>query len=504
MIGRCQFGAPFFLRSAHFINGKWARFGHESLPIYNPSNGSVFHTVASGSKEDIEIAVASAQKAYPLWSSLDPEVRAKYLNKIADIIDSRSEELARIEVLDNGKPLREARSDISDAASCFRYYAKLGVDFFRKQGEIIDVEDKSVRSQVFYEAVGVAGLIVPWNYPLLMAVWKVAPCLAAGSTCILKPSELTPLTALELASIMHEANIPPGVINIVTGYGPIAGDALSKHPNVHKVAFTGSVQTGSTVMNNASKDLKNVTLELGGKSPIIVFPDADIEQAVEWILLGIFFNGGQVCSATSRLIVHKDIEDILIKRLVEEANKIRVGDGLDEKTYLGPLVSKGQWEKVMQYITKGKEEGAKLLCGGGRPHNLQNGYYVQPTIFSNVKSHMTIWKEEIFGPVLCCMSFSTEEEAISLANDSSYGLAGAVMSKNKDTCERISRALRVGIVWVNCSQPTYCQAPWGGMKKSGVGRELGPWGLLNYLEVKQVTSWEDNDSKGWNWYQSRL
>lgn len=505
IVGRSPFQSPFFFRSSHFINGRWSRsIDSDNIPVYNPSNGSIFHTVASGTPHDIEIAVASAQKAFPLWSSMEPTERALYLNKIADIVESRIEDIARIEVLDNGKPLREAKADIGDVVACFRYYANLAIDFFKKQGETVDVQDESVESKVFYESVGVAGLIVPWNYPLLMAVWKVAPCLASGSTCVLKPSELTPLSALELGAIAHEAGLPQGVLNIVIGYGPIVGDALSTHPNIQKLAFTGSVKTGSVVMSKASCGVTNVTLELGGKSPIIVCKDADIEQAVEWILLGIFFNGGQVCSATSRLIVHKDIEEKLLNRLKEEANKIVIGDGFDPNTLLGPLVSKEQWKKVLQYIEKGKREGAKLLCGGGVPSNLSKGYFVQPTIFRKVKSHMTIWNEEIFGPVLCCMSFETEAEALNLANDSYYGLAGAVISQDKDTCLRIARALRVGIVWTNCSQPTYCQAPWGGMKRSGMGRELGPWGLMNYLEVKQVTSWVDPKSKGWNWYQSRL
>lgn len=477
-----------------------------TFPVYNPSNGKIFHHVSSGTSYDIELAVASAQKAFPSWSSLSPETRAKYLHKIADIIDSKADELTRLEVIDNGKPLKEAQSDISDVVACFRYYADLSVKFFANQGKKIDVGDPSVESEVYYEPVGVAALIVPWNYPLLMATWKVAPCLAAGSTCVLKPSELTPLSALELGAIAQMAGLPPGVLNIVTGYGPEAGAPLAEHPGVDKVAFTGSVLTGSKVMKASADLIKNVTLELGGKSPIIICKDADIEQAVEWICFGIFFNGGQVCSATSRLLVHKDLEKVILNRLVEVVNNIVIGNGLDEKTILGPLVSEGQWKKVLNYIETGKREGATLLCGGGVPKGEQykGGYYVQPTIFINVEPHMTIWKEEIFGPVLCCKSFETEQEAIELANNTDYGLGAAVFSTDKETCKRISRAIRSGIVWTNCSQPTYVQAPWGGMKKSGLGRELGKWGLLNYLEVKQVTSWIDKETKSYNWYTSKL
>jgi len=331
----------------------------------------------------------------------------------------------------------------------------------------------------------------------------VAPCLAAGCTAVLKPSELTPLCALEFGGIIHSVGLPKGVLNICPGYGPEAGGALTSHPDIHKVAFTGSVPTGTKVMTSAAATLKRFSLELGGKSPILVFPDAEIASAVDWISMGIFFNAGQVCSATSRLIVHKDVKDRVLSGLVEVARKIVVGSGLDPNTKLGPLVNESQYQKVLHYIQSGISSGAKLLCGGlpkPEDQNLNQGYFIPPTIFDGVTPDMKIWKEEIFGPVLSVMSFSDPEEAIRLANGTEYGLAAAVMSQSKTTCEDVAKKLDVGICWINCSQPTFIQLPWGGTKKSGIGRELGPWGLDNYLEVKQITSWADPKAKGWGWF----
>jgi betaine-aldehyde dehydrogenase len=344
---------------------------------------------------------------------------------------------------------------------------------------------------------GVAGLIVPWNYPLLMAAWKVAPAIAAGCTMVLKPSEFTSLTALELVRIAREAGLPDGVLNVVTGYGSEAGARLAAHPAVRKLAFTGSVATGINVALAAARDIKSVSLELGGKSPIVVFYDADIEQVVEWVMFGIFWNQGQVCSATSRLIVERSLAPRLIERLVAEAGKITIGNGMGAGVLLGPLVSKLQYDKVLGYIEQGQRE-AKLVCGGGRPRGMDAGYFVEPTIFVDVPAEARIWKEEIFGPVLSVATFDTEAEALHLANDTDFGLAAAVMSADLDRAQRMAGQLEAGIVWINCSQPNFLEPPWGGIKKSGVGRELGLWGLNNFLEPKQITRYTSTEP--WGWY----
>jgi len=333
--------------------------------------------------------------------------------------------------------------------------------------------------------------------------WKVAPAIAAGCTVVLKPSELTPLTAIEFAKIVVDCKLPDGVINIVTGLGKSAGEPLTTHKLVDKVAFTGSVPTGSHIAKLCAQDIRNVTLELGGKSPILVFDDVDIEKAVEWIMVGIFFNQGQVCSSTSRVLIQEGIYEKILQRLISEVQKIPVGDGLDPQTKLGPLISEGQYNKVLQNIEKGQKEGASLVVGGlPKEERFKKGYFVSPTVFTNVDEKNTIWNEEIFGPVLCVKTFKHEEEALRLANNTPFGLAGAVMSKDRERCQRVAKAFRAGIVWINCSQPTFVEAPWGGMKKSGTGRELGPWGLDNYLEVKQVTSY-DADELGWEWFVSK-
>jgi betaine-aldehyde dehydrogenase len=331
-----------------------------------------------------------------------------------------------------------------------------------------------------------------------MAAWKVAPALAAGCTMVLKPSELTPLTALELGAIAAEAGLPKGVLNIVTGFGVEAGQPLSEHPGVDKLAFTGSIPTGAKIMATAARDIKTVSLELGGKSPLVVFADTPIEEAVEWIMFGIFWNQGEVCSATSRVLIEAPIYEAVLARLAEEARRIRIGPGLEDGILLGPLVSEGQHTKVLDAIRRGVDEGARLVAGGGVPEGLEAGCYVEPTILADPPLESWVWREEIFGPVVCTRPFETEEEAIRLANDSRYGLAAAVMSADLERAERVARAFRTGIDWINCSQPTFTEAPWGGMKQSGIGRELGEWGLNNYLEVKQITSWDR--AKPWGWY----
>jgi betaine-aldehyde dehydrogenase len=487
------------MQSRLFIDGNWcAAQGGGMLDVVNPANERVIHQCAAGGAEDIDKAVAAAKAAMAgPWARTTGKDRVKFLRAIASAIEERKQALAEIEVKDNGKPLPEALWDVGDAAYCFNLYATYAEDLDARQGEVIAVPDARFESRVRYMPSGVAGLIVPWNYPLLMAAWKVAPALAAGCAVVLKPSEYTPLTALELAQIAADVGLPNGVLNVVTGLGAEAGARLAAHPGVRKLAFTGSVPTGISVASAAARDVKSISLELGGKSPIVIFNDADLEQAVEWVMFGIFWNQGQVCSATSRLIVQDGIAPKLIDRLAAEAKKITIGDGMTPGVLLGPLVSKSQYEKVLRYIDIGRNE-ASLVSGGARPAHLNTGYFVEPTIFADVPATARIWQEEIFGPVLAVTIFKAEEEAVALANNSEFGLAAAVMSADTDRAQRIAEAFEAGVVWINCSQPNFLEPPWGGVKKSGVGRELGTWGLNNFLEPKQITTYLTKEP--WGWY----
>ncbi|MGK9340232.1 aldehyde dehydrogenase family protein [Sinorhizobium meliloti] len=489
------------MRSGLFIDGKWvAPVKGGTFDIVNPATEEVIHKAAAASAEDVDIAVTAARRAFDKdgWPKLSGRERARYLRAIADGIRARQGEIARLEVIDNGKPLPEADWDVADAAGCFDFYAGLAEQLDNDPEEPIALADARFTSKAVREPIGVAGAIIPWNYPLLMAAWKVAPALAAGCTVVLKPAEVTSLTALELAAVADEAGLPPGVLNIVTGAGSVAGQALIDHKGVDKLAFTGSGPVGSKIMAAAARDIKRVSLELGGKSPFVVFDDADIDEAVEWTMFGIFWNQGQVCSATSRVLVQERIYDRLLSRLIEETKKIMIGNGLEEGVLLGPLVSRRQYEQVLRAIEAAKAAGATIACGGKRPEGFDRGYYLEPTILTDVPLESDAWREEIFGPVLCIRPFSTEDEAIELANDSRFGLAAAVMSKDDVRAERVAAAFRAGIVWINCSQPTFTEAPWGGYKESGIGRELGRWGLENYLETKQITRFAAGEK--WGWY----
>ncbi len=489
------------MRDHLYIDGRWVKPARlQTFAVLEPSTGALLHNAPAATAEDVDAAVLAARAAFDTggWPQRSGAERAGYLRAIAAGIRARVAELARLEVLDNGKPLPEATWDVEDAAYCFDYYAGLAEELDAAEPEAVALPDARFRCTVVREPMGVVGAIIPWNYPLLMAAWTVAPALAAGCTVVLKPSELTPLTALELAAIAHEAGVPAGVLNVVTGIGADAGQPLTAHAGVDKLAFTGSVPTGSKVMAAAARDIKKVSLELGGKSPFLVFDDSDIERAVEWILFGIFWNQGQVCSATSRVLVQRRLYGPLLARLVAEARKIRIGQGLEAGVLLGPLVSADQRAKVDAAVQQAVADGARVACGGQRPPGLDQGYYYEPTVLVDVPLHSAAWTEEIFGPVVCVRAFDDEVGAIQLANDSRFGLAAAVMSANDARCERVAAALRAGIVWINCSQPTFAEAPWGGYKQSGIGRELGRWGLANYLEVKQITRFTDD--KPWGWY----
>ncbi|MBM3106068.1 aldehyde dehydrogenase family protein [Pseudomonas sp. V1] len=484
-----------------YINGQWVDpVEGGAFDTIDPSSETLIASVAAATAADVDLAVRAARHAFDEgpWPQMSGSARAEVLRRIAQGIRDRQQELAVLEVRDNGKPLPEALWDIGDTAGCFDYYADLAEGLDSEREQTVALADERFSSLARKEPVGVAGAIIPWNFPMLMAAWKVAPALAAGCCMVLKPSEMTPLTALELARIAHNAGLPAGVLNVLPGLGQDAGAALAQHPGIDKLAFTGSVPTGSRIMQAAARDIKNISLELGGKSPFIIFDDSDLEAAVEWIMFGIFWNQGQVCSATSRVLVQRNLYAPLLERLKQEAEKVSIGNGLEEGVLLGPLVSKGQYDKVLAAIARGQEEGARQVYGGGRPAGFDKGFYLQPTIFADVAQDSWIWQEEIFGPVVCIRAFDDENEALQCANNSRFGLAAAVMSADLQRAERVARKLRAGIVWINCSQPTFTEAPWGGYKQSGIGRELGEWGLNNYLEVKQITRY-DSEQK-WGWY----
>lgn len=471
-----------------YIDGEWVTSSSgEIREIINPATGKVIDVVAEGTAEDVKKAVAAAKRAFyeDGWMETTAIERASYLYKIADKLESMEKEFSEIDTLDNGKPLRETVADVQDGVACLRYYAGL---VNKPSGQIYEVPDPNMQSMVVREPIGVCGQIIPWNYPLLMALWKIAPALAAGNTIVFKPSEVTPLSAIKLFEVIESVGIPKGVANLVMGAGAVVGHEIAANMDIDKVAFTGGTKTGRSIMQAATGNIKNISLELGGKSPNIVFADADFETAVDYALFGIFCNQGQVCSAGSRLILEDKIYAHFIEKLVERAKKIKVGLGFDPETEMGPLVSKIQMDKVLNYIEIGKKEGAKLVCGGNKinTEELKDGFFVEPTIFIDTTPDMTIVKEEIFGPVLVVQKFTGEEEAIKLANDTVYGLAGAVFTQDGAKAMRVIKKLRAGITWVNSYHPTFNEAPWGGYKQSGIGRELGTFGLEEYTEVKQI------------------
>ncbi|MCB9470216.1 MAG: aldehyde dehydrogenase family protein [Candidatus Obscuribacterales bacterium] len=468
-----------------WIDGNF-RDGSSERELINPADGTVLAKVQEADAKLAEEAIHSARRAFDEgpWTKTSAVDRAKILFKTADLIEERAEQLAEVETLNGGKPIRESVYDMADAAACFRYYAGLAT---KPQGETVEVPAPSVTS-IVREPIGVCGQIIPWNYPLLMAAWKLAPALCAGNTCVLKPSEFTPLTAIMLAEILQEAGLPNGVVNIVPGGGPDVGHVIAESHLVDKLAFTGSVKTGKAVAQAALSNLKKVTLELGGKSPMVVFGDFDIDIAVDYALFAIYCNAGQVCSAGSRMIIEDSVYHEFLHRLCERAKKIKIGPGIDPATEMGPLVNDKQLARVMDYIEIGQREGARLETGGQslQGKSFGNGYYVSPTVFSETRPDMRIVQEEIFGPVVVLQRFSTEEEALKLANDTTFGLAGAVFTNDITRAHRFIKGLKAGITWINGYHNTYNECPWGGYKQSGWGRELGTYGLENYTEVKQI------------------
>ena len=478
-----------------YINGERVESERGAwFPVYDPSTEEIMAEVPEADASDVDRAVKAARAAFDsgAWPQMTAQERGRLLFKLSDRIRKNAPMLAELEARNCGKPITEAEFDINDTATCFEYYGGLATKIL---GHVNPVPDNAL-SLSLREPVGVAGQIIPWNYPLLMAAWKLAPALAAGCTCVLKPAEQTPLTALEMAGWLEEIGFPPGVVNIVTGFGETAGAPLVAHPDVDKIAFTGSAAVGKIILRSAADSIKRVTLELGGKSPNIFFADADFEAAIDGALFGIFINQGEVCSAGSRILVEKPIYKKFVDAMAEKSKKIKLGAPLDRETKMGPLVSKEQYERVREYQELGKKE-AKLVAGGGRAASFGKGYYVEPTIFTDVDNGARIAREEIFGPVAAVIPFDSEADAIRIANDTPYGLAAAVWSRDIFRAFRVVKAVRAGIVWVNHMQPTYVEAPWGGYKQSGFGKELGPWGVEEYLETKQVHINLSEQPVGW-------
>ena len=456
--------------------------------------------VAESTAEDARMAIAAARDAFYMrgtWRRMSGAKRADVLFKVADAITSQIDHLAVLDTLNNGKPLREARADIEDAAACFRYYAGL---IGKPQGGVYEVGDGfgEMHAYTMHEPVGVCALITPWNYPLLMAAWKLAPALAAGNCVVFKPSELTPLSAIELFKIFEAVGLPEGAANLVMGAGPTVGHELAASKEVDLITFTGSTPTGQSIARAATGNLKRVGLELGGKSPNIVFADADFEGAIEWAMFGVFFNQGEVCSAGSRILIEESLKERFVERLAQRANDMTVGPGLSNPD-MGAIVSEAQLKKVLGKIQLAKEQGARLVCGGSSPTDAacSEGFFVRPTVFDRCSSGMDIVTEEVFGPVVAVQTFRTEEEAIRMANDSVYGLAGGVFTTDGARALRVMKELRVGVTWINCYNPTFNEAPWGGYKMSGYGRDLGVNGLLEYQQVKQVNHALRTGPFGW-------
>lgn len=469
------------LQTGLFINNEFVK-GSDTIETINPATGKLIAHVQAADKKDVDAAVQAASDAFHgPWSKMTPSERAALMFKLADLIDRDNEELSQIETLDNGKGITFSRLfDVKQIAVTLRYFAGYADKI---HGKVINTE--GALSYTRHEPIGVCGAIIPWNFPVMMLGWKLGPALATGNTVVVKTSEMTPLSALKVCQLVVEAGFPPGVINIITGYGAVAGDALARHMKVSKIAFTGSTGVGRRIMQAAAEsNLKKVTLELGGKSPNIIFDDADLDQAVRWAHKGIFFNHGQCCCAGSRIYVQESIHDKFLEKFKEYTSQTKLGDPHDDDTFQGPQVSQTQFDRIMSYIEAGKEQGATCYMGGKRWGD--EGYFIEPTVFTDVKEDMTIVREEIFGPVVTVSKFKDVDDVLKMALDTEYGLAAAVFTKDTARAIDVSNRLQSGTVWVNCYNELDYNTPFGGFRQSGIGRENGEYALDNYIQVKTV------------------
>lgn len=482
-----------------FIDGEWVLSSSgDTRDVINPADGTLLGKVAEGTVDDVRKAVQAAKRAFYTdgWSESSALDRAGLLFSLADELEKHTDEIAKIDCMNNGKPFRESQYDVSDSAACLRYYAGM---VSKPQGQTFHVPDPNVHSMTVREPIGVVGQIIAWNFPLSLAAWKLAPALATGNSVVFKPSELTPLSIMKVFELMEKVGFPKGVVNLVMGAGAVVGNELAENEDIEKITFTGGIKTGRSIMRAAAGNMKGVSMELGGKSPNIVFADADFEAAVDYAMYGIFVNQGEVCSAGSRLLLEDKIYDRFMEELVARTKKIKIGSCMEKDVILGPLVSEAHMKKVLNYIEIGKQEGATIACGGNRvtANGLDKGFFVEPTIFVDTTPDMRIVQEEIFGPVLVVQKFSGEDEAIRLANHTKYGLAGGVFTSDGSKAMRVISKLRAGITWVNTYGPVYNEAPWGGYKQSGFGRELGTYGLDEYTEIKQININMNPCPSGW-------
>ena len=471
-----------------YIDGSWQdAISKDVRTIFNPYDNQPLATVAEGGREDAQNAIKSAKVAFESeeWRNLSASERGRMVYTLGDLIEKNKEELARLETLNTGKTLAESLWDMEDIAGIFRYYGGLAD---KNEGDSIASPNPNSQSLLVKEPIGVVGMICPWNYPLLQAAWKIAPALAAGCTMVIKPSEFTPLTTLLWTSLAEEVGFPKGVINTVLGPGQTIGAELAESPDVDMVSFTGGIITGKKIMQAAAGNVKKVALELGGKNPHIIFEDGDWETAIDFILNGVFFHAGQICSAGTRVMVASSIHDKVVKHLEQRISKIRLGNGMDKDTQMGPLISQAQLDKVTNHVQKAIKEGAELVVGGKKPTKpaLKNGFFYEPTLLTGCNANMSIVKEEVFGPVVHVEKFDTENEAIKKANDTIYGLSAGFWTRDPQKIDRVSKALRFGTIWVNDFNVYFVQAPWGGYKQSGQGRELGHAGLEEFQEVKHI------------------